>query len=154
MPYPLNSGGAQAQFHMINEIRKHYRTNIVFEVTAANRLAFEQLKTLWANVNFLPYEEVAIKKSLFGKGIRYLKRLSRKINLNSKKEIETQEIDFVKQHSSLYKKDYLIKSTFKMYIENLLMQENYDIIQVEFYELLSMIHSLRNSKAKKNICSS
>lgn len=52
-PYPLNSGGNQAQFHMIDQLRKRARITIVHHAIDPNQES--QLKSLWPDVRFRPY---------------------------------------------------------------------------------------------------
>lgn len=52
-PYPLNSGGNQAQFHMIDQLRSMARISIVYHAIHGNVEA--QLQSLWPDVEFHPY---------------------------------------------------------------------------------------------------
>ena len=38
LPYPLNSGGAQAQFNMVNELRKKHNIFMLFTEDQCNTL--------------------------------------------------------------------------------------------------------------------
>lgn len=56
LPYPLNSGGNQAQFHFIEYMRNNINISILYNENRINS-AYNQskLKQLWPNVEFFPY---------------------------------------------------------------------------------------------------
>lgn len=152
VPFPLNSGGNQGQFHMIDEIRKHYDASMIFEVPETEKQHFEQLKALWPDVHFMPYfEQAAVrpkpKKKLFKKFRRHIKSLFKKRQVADNLPQE----DFVRKNSTLFHSCLQsVKEDFVRHLNHCL-EQNFDIIQVEFYEFLSLIHcqGMKKSRAKK-----
>ena len=57
LPYPIDSGGAQAQFHMINYLRKHIHISIAFsyQYNRNGKAGHEELQKLWPDVDFYPF---------------------------------------------------------------------------------------------------
>ena len=56
LPYPLDSGGTQAQYNMIDSIRHEHHISLVFPENGHNSPeALKQLKALWPEVNFYSY---------------------------------------------------------------------------------------------------
>lgn len=56
LPYPLNSGGAQAQFNMIDGLRHIHNITYLFIETRINQAqALKELAGKWQNVNIVIY---------------------------------------------------------------------------------------------------
>lgn len=56
LPYPLSSGGAQAQYNMIEWLRHRHHITLVFNEGSGNSLpAMRQLQALWSDVNIVVY---------------------------------------------------------------------------------------------------
>lgn len=56
LPYPIHSGGEQAQYNMIEALRKTYHIGIVFPVNRDNRPSdIETLSFSWPDVRFFPF---------------------------------------------------------------------------------------------------
>ncbi len=56
LPYPLTSGGAQAQYNMIEQLRHKHHITLVFNEGSGNKLqAMKQLQKLWPEVNIVVY---------------------------------------------------------------------------------------------------
>jgi len=54
LPYPLTSGGAQAQYNMIEQLRHKHHITLVFNEGSGNKLqAMKQLQKLWPEVNIV-----------------------------------------------------------------------------------------------------
>ena len=87
IPYPLDSGGNSAVFHMIDHYRGEHRITVVFDVRGhgffphlqADKLkAVAQLRRLWPDVEFCLYEgdeEVRwfSPRNLYCKTLRFLR---------------------------------------------------------------------------------
>ena len=54
MPYPLNSGGNQAQFQMIDHMRDKIDITIAFLLSKGNQCHYNELCSKWPNVTFKP----------------------------------------------------------------------------------------------------
>ena len=55
LPYPLNSGGAQAQYNMIDSLRSVHKFVIVFPENGYNQMdAMQELQKRWPEVEFKP----------------------------------------------------------------------------------------------------
>src|SRR5574344_32398 len=56
LPYPLTSGGAQAQYNMIDVLRKRCHITIIFPQGGQNhKWALKKLQAHWPPATFLPY---------------------------------------------------------------------------------------------------
>ena len=56
LPYPLTSGGAQAQYNFIDTLRKEHHIAIIFPLNGKNRIeAMKHLQEIWPEVSFHPY---------------------------------------------------------------------------------------------------
>ena len=156
IPYPLNSGGNQAMFNMINCIRQEHKTSIL--VSAHNEKeekALNQLREIWSDVDFYPYiatstiqkDKEDVPDSMSYKVYDYLRRsLERKVNrrkrkYNSRKPKQPQ--DFVRLNSCLNKdfhSSYLTEEFMQFIYKT--SRLGFDAIQVEFFESLELIYLL------------
>ena len=77
LPYPLNSGGAQAQYNIIDELRKKHNITFIFPENGQNKMsAMKQLQELWPEVSFKPYRyatQLMDLRFFFSKAVRALK---------------------------------------------------------------------------------
>lgn len=56
LPYPLTSGGTQAQFNFIDALRRVHRIQMIFPTNGKNRPeALRHLQEIWPEVTFKPY---------------------------------------------------------------------------------------------------
>lgn len=152
IPYPLNNGGNNAVFYMVDYLRNKHDISIGLDVrrhgikAAPNPQKMEQvdcLKQLWPNVTFYLYEgqeeypEEAFKQSLYCKIIKYIRMsFARKYKRSyikwSGKHKEGDPIRAKSQLSSIlpqYNPGYLN-------FINDITRKGFDIIQAEMYELL------------------
>jgi glycosyltransferase involved in cell wall biosynthesis len=140
LPYPLASGGAQAQYNMIDVLRhKHYIT-IIFPINGHNNYAaLKELKTIWPEVTFRPYP--------------YLKQLC---NLKFTLEKARRAFDlYFRPKSNNFKVErilkpygYTINGTFIAFLNKVIHERTPDIIQIEFYPYLKIIDYLPSNIKK------
>lgn len=64
IPYPLNSGGNQAVFSMIDSLRKKHSVSMLLQARHANK-DVEALKKLWPDVRFFIYDGQGGKRRFF-----------------------------------------------------------------------------------------
>lgn len=121
IPYPLDSGGNQAFFNMVNYIRNRMSVSILLcsksEEHDKNIVA---LKKLWANVDFFVYKwpkkksvHIEVRNPLY---YNVLKRVKASVERKMRRQIVNMGVDIICQ----------------------VIKQGYDIIQVEFYELISV----------------
>ncbi len=154
VPYPLNTGGNQAVYSMLDSIRKDHDISVLFEVNSHLRPAVNSLKKKWDNVEFYEYHTkesdtsyidlyrfpVAKTKGLY---YRLLSAIARTV-VRKKRRVEkshSNTIDFVRSHSTLYQPFGDLKNGFLEYLYKL-SRTGFDLIQVEFYQYLPLIHLL------------
>lgn len=140
LPYPLSSGGAQAQFNMIDELRHQHHITLLFTEDRNNRRAnMRQLQTLWPNVTLIPYPYLlqAI----------YPQFLFRKIKRGLQTILCPNSISFLADRAirpiCIYYSHLL-----KWFITRLIRKHNIQIVQTEFYPTIGLVHSLPNSVKK------
>ncbi len=170
VPFPLNSGGNQAMYNMIDEIRKVHEVSIAIQLNNEVELAaFEQLQKKWPNVsfNYVMRNQASAEtceQELYPTSFVYrmldkarcsLERKQRRrirkfregllLKTNEQKEVKR---DFVRSKSTLFfpwpEVEY--SERWREMVYNL-SREGFDVIQTEFYECLPMVHLLpRNVK--------
>ena len=150
IPYPLDSGGNQAFFHMIDFLRTQMSVSILLHSKSQqDQEHIKELQKLWEDVTFftftpLPQNNVAIesKPSLYEKLLIKIKcSIERKIRRKANKSTQQQYLtaDFVRQKSTLQDSLYnKLDKDYVEYVSNITHAQHFDIIQVEFFELISL----------------
>ena len=160
IPYPLNSGGAQAFFNMVEEIRHHHNATLLLTIrNKDDEENINKLKEIWNNVEIRSYDKRKEKnKYLFAKRLKSLgihgaeatlcrwmfstyESLQRKIDRRLSKHKTTDIHELIRNSSALYKHTADLSTSFVEWVSNI-ANEGFDVIQVEFYEYLPLIHAL------------
>ena len=128
LPYPIHSGGEQAQFNMIEALRKNCKIGIIFPLNRDNRVAdVEALSLLWPEVRLFPFPLISQYihlPFLIQKARRFLyKKLLHKVSL-------------VKD--ALDRTDFLTSKAYVDFINKAIAETKPDIIQVEFIQNLNI----------------
>lgn len=132
-PYPLNSGGAQAQFHMIDALRKQIDLSIAY---ISNNVADEEeLQKLWPDVEFFPYFRV--RKNWFRR--KYRKSIIRKYErfFQNKRLLDP---------GLKFSFEGLIDYAFVNHLEEVVKAHTFDAIQMEFSPTLFLAFALPEMK--------
>ena len=170
IPYPLNSGGNQAVFNMIDRARGVYDVSVLFNIRdEAGKQALDALKKVWGDVTFYAYEETKEETypvnqvgdsypdtwtCRFFDAVR--KSMERKINRRMKKRyakygpaafMKRSSVDFVKEHSCLYQKESMLTPGFLRFVYDV-ARKGFDVIQTEFYEFVSLVYLLPDDVVK------
>lgn len=134
LPYPLTSGGAQAQYNMINTLREKHNISLVFPERSTNSIsAMETLQKIWPNVTFYPYRywlQLLDFRFLFSKIKRAFDLL-----FNSKN-------DRFKVERILKPYGMPSDKRFNKFLDKVIVKEKADVVQIEFYQFLHHVHML------------
>lgn len=130
LPYPLDSGGAQAQYNMIEYLRyKHNITLIYPENQHNNKKTRKELQKRWHNVNLYAYpftSQIQQPPFFFSKVRRALELFfipnSNRFQINR----------------TLQPYGYDLSDNFIRFIYNVIEETKADLIQVEFYPYLPL----------------
>ena len=152
IPYPLDSGGNSAVFHMIDHYRGEHRITVVFDVRGhgffphlqADKLkAVAQLRRLWPDVEFCLYEgdeEVRwfSPRNLYCKTLRFLRdsfgrKYKRAYSRLAQKSGKDEKL--LRAESLLSDKLVQYESGFLDFVAQV-SRRGFDVIQVEMYEYL------------------
>ena len=136
LPWPLYSGGAQAQFNIINHIRHQHNITLIFQTNRQNtNSAMHYLQQLWPEVNIIKYPiwrqllSLSFFKDKAGRAIR-------KTFTPNSRAFQVQKI--------LKPYGFCISKDFSRYINKIIKTQKTDLLQVEFYPCLDMIEYLPN----------
>lgn len=136
LPYPINAGGVQAQFNLLNKLRSKHKIVMAYPLNRDNTLENQQaLSQLWPDVQFYPYP---FYKQLLS--FRFLcsiikKAIFRSVLKGDKLKI-FRALDRYRAPSGYLYKDFL-----KMIIDT----ETPDIIQAEFLPNLNLPSQVNSS---------
>ena len=140
LPWRLNSGGAQAQFNMIDHLRKKHNITIIFPEDSQNKMVYaKELQQIWPDVKLRPYR--IWKQMLYP---RFLKdKAERALKLAFTPESERFKVQRALKHYGIYP-----SNGFMHFVNNIIKEEHADIVQVEFYPCLWLIRGLPDNVRK------
>lgn len=127
LPYPLSSGGNQAQFHFIEYLRDKIDISIIFNVNRVNnKNALFALKQKWINVSFYPYDW---KKQTDRKEV-LVSKLYRKLQKKLVKNVfcESDILPFEE-----------LTDCFLSHVESVIKRKSIDIVQIDFTTYLPLV---------------
>lgn len=134
LPFPLDSGGAQAQYNMIDRLRFNHNITLVFPENGMNKMsALEELKRRWPQVDFRPYRyvgQLANPSFLISKARRVFKKTL----------LPKSERFFVERILKPY--GYSTDNRFVNFFNKIVEQKAADVVQIEFYPYLNFVHKL------------
>lgn len=140
LPWRLNSGGAQAQFNMIDHLRKKHNITIIFPEDSQNKMVYaKELQQIWPDVKLRPYH--IWKQMLYP---RFLKdKAERAFKLAFTPESERFKVQRALKHYGIYP-----SNGFMHFVNNIIKEEHADIVQVEFYPCLWLVRGLPDNVRK------
>ena len=140
LPFPLTSGGAQAQYNMIDSLRHNHKFVIVFPENGYNRMkAMQELQTKWPEVEFKPYcyyEQVISPRFLWDKMVR-------SFNLIFRKRSKSFQVERI-----LKPYGFPVDNKFVSFVERIVRESSADYLQIDFYPFLSLIPRFSNDIKK------
>lgn len=135
LPYPLNSGGAQAQYNMIDVLRHHHRITMVYPQNGNNTVsACAELKKQWPEVQFLHFSYASQLAHL----PFFFSKIKRAFNLYMRSNTRSFKVERI-----LSDYGYPLHSQFILFLQKVIQQVKPDIIQTEFYPYLPLITYLK-----------
>lgn len=158
IPYPLDSGGNQAFFNMVDFLRHRINVSILlFAVNEAHSQRIEQLKQVWQNVEFHIYYYTDRDRALtqdfaiidptekisplwlyrwYNKAWASFGRKMKRLKMRA--QYDDPETDPVRGVSLLYKSGKQALPDGYLEFVDTVSHQGFDTIQVEFYELLAL----------------
>lgn len=134
LPYPLDSGGSQAQFNLIDELRKKHAISFLFAENGMNaRSAMRTLQAKWPEVKFYcyPYWRQLCHPRFFAKKVRRALQLTFQKNRAS---FQKQRI--LEEYGACLSKDF-----YRM-MQRILRNDRIEVVQTEFYQYLPIVRHL------------
>lgn len=152
IPYPIDSGGNQAVFTMIDNLRKHYSISLLLAAKKHNS-NIDALKKIWPDINFYIYENRNAKSDgipLKLKLLTYLtesfyRKYNRYFYKAFPKKYDTDSL--LRRRTLLNMKHMNLDLDYCRYVHKI-ANLGFDIIQTEFYELLELCYFLPQNVTK------
>ena len=151
LPYPLNSGGNQAVFAMIDYLRRKQDITFITTVNRRNSEHFQTLQALWDNVKFRPYhasknEQMICDAAKYygGEPDTFTYKLLGKIERSAVRKMRRRRAamespDAKRSVCSLNQYfGYNLPVAFLEFVREEILTGNYDIVQTEFYDMLPL----------------
>lgn len=149
IPYPLDSGGNQAFFSMVDSMRKQHSITIAVAIHRHQVKSLEELKKIWPDVTFSPYiynlhsQTVKTKYPFSLNGLIYYiaDSFGRKKARRLRKESGscTDENIMIRKNSQLYSNTTIYEDGLIKHIRNLSNSGKFDLIQTEFVAFLPFV---------------
>lgn len=134
LPYPLNSGGAQAQFNMIDVLRqKHHFSYIFTEGANATMKAMRELQAMWQDVDFYPFSyfrQLRYPPFLYEKA----RRAAQLVLMPNSRRFQVERA--LRPYGVEFSHDFI------SFVNNTIHDTHSDIIQVEFSPCLHIVNFL------------
>ncbi len=145
-PYPVTDGGRVSIYGTVNYLRKYFDITLVFGVySQAEATGTEELKKIWPDVDirpFIDYRQPGLMKKIktplkkiYGPVKTGIKNIIRKQKPVSRSSFRLQPIE-------------IIYKPFVSFIQDILSKKRFDIIQVEYIGLISLINILPEEPKK------
>ena len=167
IPYPLNSGGNQAVFNMIEAARKVHDISLLMRVNnQSDAKALEQLQELWSDITFYPFRPNSHPLDMIGyteqSSIDTFKfKLCEKIHNSMTRKMRRQRLthtreemmqvnadlamgkptNFIRLNSTLNCQPLIAQPEFGDFVYEV-SRKGFDVIQVEFYEFMPLVYFL------------
>lgn len=136
LPYPIRSGGDQAQYNMIEALRKDYNIGIIFPLNRDNQWKdVEAISSRWSDVRLYPFPLRSQYTHLPFFAHKAKRFLNRYVYLSKKRSRINEAIDHT---------DFLTSQKYQRFILSAIEEMNADIIQVEFIQNLNIGSFLPN----------
>lgn len=133
-PYPLKSGGAQAQYNFIDTLRKMHNISMIFPVNGKNTMgAMRHLQTEWPEVSFHPYSY--FRQLMHGPFLK--DKIVRAVKLKTCGKSSRFLVE-----RALKPYGYYFTNDFLSFVNKVIKQNNTDLIQVEFYPYQHIVNYL------------
>ncbi len=144
LPYPINSGGNQLFFQLVERLRQYIDISIIFSVKKTDSNNVEKLQSLWPNVKFyLYYRDDLSNKKDYTYSTKFLYKLKKIIDRRFyKRYIKSNSRDLVRIHSILRSEILTPDERYIDFIENVVRSNPFDMVQVDFFELINLVNIL------------
>ena len=128
LPWPLNSGGAQAQFNMINKLRKLHHFTLIFLENGQNKISYmKELQEKWPEVKIVCFP--MWRQLLYPKF--FIEKIKRAFGVFFTPESVRFKVErIMKPYGVGYSRDFI------KFVNKIIKDEHTDVIQVEFYNCL------------------
>jgi glycosyltransferase involved in cell wall biosynthesis len=147
VPYPANSGGQISIFGTINYLRSFFNITLVIRIYTQNdKENIEKLKKLWPEVS-IETVDYSREETFLNNAKKYLYQAAYKLKETGKKIIFPVSPDTIQNRISFY--PFLPADVkFCSFLENLFSKNEFAIIQIEYTDLLNLVHLLPDKSVK------
>lgn len=133
-PYPIDNGGSQGLYNIIDNLRTRYKVSMAFPQNKDNKAsALKELSTLWPEVEFYPYPYVKQLMSWSFLWTKFLRVLNRKLNFSSQRRIVIDSLSDYRIHNSFL---------YSSFIKDVIRKSQPDLIEVNFYPNIDLVKIL------------
>lgn len=144
IPYPLNSGGNQAFYNMVDYLRQKMEVSLLLHVSSGKQMQdVEALQERWRNVTFYLYRQSEhVPQVKHPRYYHWLQKVQASVGRKMRRQIiyrpEEAPKDLVRERTTLYCSTFSrLEGDYVDYVYQV-ARKGFDFIQVEFYELISL----------------
>ncbi|SBW05899.1 glycosyltransferase [uncultured Dysgonomonas sp.] len=145
IPYPINSGGNQGFFQLVDRLRAYVDVSIIIPCVESDSDAMKAIRKLWANVNFYFYHldargESEAESTLSFKILSKIKAsVDRKLQRRLKK---ADSGDLIWSNSILKFNSSELNEGYINFVYEVIHSNEFDLIQVDFFGLIDIVNIL------------
>lgn len=154
IPYPVNSGGNQVLFGLIDRLRKYIDISIIFSAKDSDMRNLEELQVLWPDIKFYIFNRNENNCDTDRYGFWYKRMISIKESIDRK--IKRKELSYT---DDLVRKKSVLNSQAKPFyfpddeeyvnfVYKTIEAYDFDLIQVDFFELINIVNILPDNIKK------
>lgn len=144
-PYPVSDGGRFGVFSFVNDVRKLLNVTLVFKVSPLEQHNVEELKKIWPDVDIRPlYTNNSIKTNATTSKTQLYKKVSfylKKLKKTKKRDLGKPVLHHLYPFSPK-EKDFID------FLEKLFFEKKFDIVQIEYSDMLNLVHIIPNDSKK------
>ncbi len=147
IPAPVGFGGIVSQFSIIDSLRNHLEIDLLVVVRSEDdKVTLKQLNKLWPNVALIQYLDIqeSKKNKVWNRIKRKLKSILVNYNLYSPKQNDIPEL----YNPNMTRVYHPVDQSFHRFLMDVFEQNQYNLIQVDFFEFISLL-PLLPEKTKK-----
>lgn len=147
IPYPLDTGGNQAFFNIVDYLRNFMDVSVLLDTSShGSSQKVEALQKEWQNVTFYLFNKKKNHKDckLYSVRQKWLYNILNAIQGSFARKMKRRIVynDMIREKSTIFSSVYKeLDDDYVQFVYDV-SRKGFDIIQVEFYELLSLVYVL------------
>ncbi|GAB6122870.1 glycosyltransferase [Dysgonomonas termitidis] len=150
IPYPINSGGNNVFFQMIDRIRSYAEISLIVPVTEKDAESMAVLMSRWNNVRFYFYHSDKEYDNENGGAfsVRLLSKLKASVTRKLDRRLNKYKSSELLRRYTILNNKSKLNEGFINFVYNVVHSDKFDLIQIDFFELIDLVNILPENLKK------